>query len=204
MPGGATAMTRGLPDTVPLSLDEILHNLRSITAATSLPVVADADTGFGNAVNIFRTVHEYQRVGAAGLHIEDQESPKRCRYLDGKRVISAEEHASRIRAACEARKDPSIVIIAHTDALQVHGWDEAARRTKIYHEAGADLPFVDGVRALDVSDYVDRLVRAEIYASSTAEISALRRRCGLASKRRRSTPATGQSTRASRGCVRRV
>jgi 2-methylisocitrate lyase-like PEP mutase family enzyme len=159
MSGGATAMTHGLPDTGLLSLTEMVQNLRFMTAATALPVVADADTGYGNAVNVFRTVREYERAGAAGLHLEDQEFPKRCGYLEGKRVIPAEEHVDRIRAACEARLDPDTVIIARTDALQVHGWDEAARRARLYHEAGADLVFVDGVRALDVDSYVERLVR---------------------------------------------
>jgi len=162
MSGGATAMTRGMPDVGLLTLSEMVDTLRSICAATALPVVADADTGYGNVVNIVRTVREYERAGAAGLHIEDQEFPKKCGYLEGKRVIPAEEHVDRIRAACSAREDPAFVIIARTDALQVHGWDEVARRAELYHQAGADLVFVDGVRTLDVDSYVERVVSSGI------------------------------------------
>lgn len=162
MSGGATAMTNGLPDVGLLTLSEMLYNLRLVTAATSLPVVADADTGYGSPINVVRTVREYERAGAAGLHIEDQEFPKKCGYLEGKRVVPAEDHVNRIRAACEARLDPATVVIARTDALQVHGWDEAARRAKLYYEAGADLVFVDGVRALDVDTYVERVVEAGV------------------------------------------
>lgn len=162
--GGATAMTNGMADTGLLTLTEMLQNLRYMAAATSLPIVADADTGYGNVVNVVRTVREYERAGAAGLHLEDQEFPKKCGYLEGKRVIPAEEHADRIRAACQARLDPATVIIARTDALQVHGWDEVARRARLYRDAGADLVFVDGVRALDVEIYVERVVDAGIPA----------------------------------------
>jgi 2-methylisocitrate lyase-like PEP mutase family enzyme len=159
MTGAGTALAQGLPDVGLTSLDELLTNVRHITEVTDLPLVVDGETGFGNPVNVRRTVREYERAGAAGLHLEDQAFPKKCGFLEGKRVISAEEYIHKLRAACDARANPDTIIIARTDALQVNGWDDVERRVDAYHEAGADAVFVDGVHRSEIDTYVDRVVR---------------------------------------------
>ncbi|MGD9762408.1 MAG: oxaloacetate decarboxylase [Candidatus Binatia bacterium] len=140
---GTSASLLGLPDLGFVSLSEMVERARRIVFAVSVPVVADADTGYGNALNIYRTVREYENAGVAGIHLEDQVFPKKCGHMEGKRVISGEEHAEKIRAACEARRDPSFVIIARTDARAVLGLDEAIRRGRLYQEAGADVLFIE-------------------------------------------------------------
>lgn len=149
MSGFGTSMSKGMPDVGLLSQTEMVQNAAYITAAVSVPVIADADTGYGNAINAGRTIREYERAGVAGVHIEDQVAPKRCGFFEGKQVIDAGEAAAKIRAAVEARSDDDFVVIARSDALAVNGWDDTERRCRAYHEAGADLIFVDGVRTLD-------------------------------------------------------
>jgi len=146
MTGFGTAAARGLPDVGLLGLSEMLANVRVLARSTDVPLICDADTGYGNPVNVWHTVREYERAGAAGLHLEDQVWPKRCGFLAGKQVISLEEMLPKVRAACDARRDPDFVVIARTDALAPHGWEEAARRARAYRDAGADLIFVDGIR----------------------------------------------------------
>ena len=146
MTGFGTAAARGLPDVGLLGLSEMVENVRTIARAAEVPVVCDADTGYGNPVNVWHTVREYERAGAAGLHLEDQAWPKRCGFLAGKQVIPLEEMVQKVRAACAARHDPELVVIARTDALAPQGWEEALRRARAYHDAGADLVFVDGIR----------------------------------------------------------
>jgi 2-methylisocitrate lyase-like PEP mutase family enzyme len=156
--GFGTAAARGYPDLGLLTMTEMVENLRSIARAVRIPVICDADTGYGNAVNVVRTVREYEAAGAAALHIEDQIWPKRCGYLSGKEVIPLEQMVAKVRAASDARCDPDLVIIARTDALQAHGWDEVERRVRAYRDAGADLLFVDGIRNIDeVESYSRRL-----------------------------------------------
>ncbi len=133
----------GLPDIGLATMTEMVEQIRRITATIGIPVIADADTGYGNALNVRRTVREYEAAGVAALHLEDQEFPKRCGHLDGKRVIPAETMVARIRAACEARRDADLVIIARTDARAVLGLDEAVRRADAYRAAGADVLFVE-------------------------------------------------------------
>ncbi len=158
MTGFGTAAARGYPDLGMLTLSEMVSNARSIARAVEIPAICDADTGYGNALNVTRTVREYEDAGAAAIHIEDQVWPKRCGFLEGKEVIALEDMVPKLRAACDARRDPDFVIIARTDALQPHGWDEAERRARAYFEAGADLVFVDGIRTLDDLDtYAERL-----------------------------------------------
>jgi 2-methylisocitrate lyase-like PEP mutase family enzyme len=129
-----------------------------LVRAAGVPVVCDADTGYGNPVNVWHTVREYERAGAAGLHLEDQVWPKRCGFLAGKQVISLEEMLPKVRAACDARGDPDFVVIARTDALAPHGWEEAVRRARAYRDAGADLVFVDGIRTRgDMQRYARQL-----------------------------------------------
>ena len=149
MTGFGTAAARGFPDLGLLTMSEMVDNVRTIARSVAIPVICDADTGYGNPVNVWRTVNEYERAGAAALHIEDQVWPKRCGFLAGKQVIAQEEMVPKVRAACDARHNPDTVIIARTDALAVNGWDDVVRRATAYREAGADLIFVDGIRTLD-------------------------------------------------------
>jgi 2-methylisocitrate lyase-like PEP mutase family enzyme len=149
MTGFGTAAARGYPDLGLITMTEMVQNVRTIARAVDLPVICDADTGYGNAVNVWRTVREYEEAGAAALHIEDQVFPKRCGFLAGKQVIPMEEMVPKVRAACDARRDPGFVIIARTDALAVNGWGDVAKRTRAYRAAGADLIFVDGIRTID-------------------------------------------------------
>ena len=158
MTGFGTAAARGLPDLGLLSLTEMVQNARFIAGAVEVPVICDADTGYGNALNVMRTVREFEDAGASAIHLEDQVWPKRCGFLEGKQVIPAEQMIPKLRAACDARRDPDFVIIARTDALQPHGWDEAERRARAYAEAGADLVFVDGIASRhDLDEYARRL-----------------------------------------------
>jgi len=158
MTGFGTAAARGFPDLGLLTMSEMVENVRTIARSVQIPVICDADTGYGNPVNVWRTVNEYERAGAAALHIEDQVWPKRCGFLAGKQVIPRDEMVPKVRAACDARRNPDTVIIARTDALAVNGWDDVVRRATAYHEAGADLIFVDGIRTLDdLRNYAERL-----------------------------------------------
>lgn len=157
MTGAGTAVTRlGKPDLGFATLTEMVSSAGSITSTVSIPLIADADTGYGGPLNVYRTVQEYQRVGVAALHIEDQVFPKRCGHLDGKQVIPMEEMAVKIRAATEARTDDDFVIIARTDALAVTGLDDTLRRCEAYVEAGADVLFVEALRT---PEEIERVVR---------------------------------------------
>lgn len=147
MTGFGTAASYGLPDLGMIGLGEMSANAARIAQAVDIPLIADADTGYGNEENVARTVRVYERAGVAALHIEDQDWPKRCGFLEGKRVIPAEEMEVKVRAAVAARSDPSLVIIARTDALQPNGWDDAIARARRYHQAGADMVFVDGLKS---------------------------------------------------------
>jgi len=133
----------GLPDIGLLTMTEMVAQIRRIVDAVDVPVIADADTGYGNPLNVMRTVREYARAGVAGIQIEDQVSPKRCGHFAGKEVIAAEEMLQKLRAAVEARGDSDIVLIARTDALAPHGYAEAVRRARLYAANGADVIFVE-------------------------------------------------------------
>ena len=149
MTGFGTAAARGYPDLGLLTMSEMAANARAISQSVNVPVICDADTGYGNALNVRRTVREYEDAGASALHIEDQVFPKRCGFLAGKQVIPMNEMIPKVRAACDARRDKNLVIIARTDALAVTGWDDVVRRARAYREAGADLIFVDGIKTVD-------------------------------------------------------
>jgi len=140
---GTTASLIGRPDVGLLTGTEMVDNARRIVAAVDLPVIADADTGYGNALNVVRTVQLYEQAGVAGLQLEDQVLPKKCGHMSGKAVIGADEMVGKMRAAVEARRDPDLVLIARTDAVAVHGVDEAIVRGRAYAAAGADLLFVE-------------------------------------------------------------
>ena len=138
-----TASILGRPDVGLLSGTEMIGHARTITEAVNIPVIADADTGYGNAINVIRTVREYEQAGVAAIHLEDQVSPKRCGHMLGKTVIPADEMVAKVRAAVAARNDPDFVLIARTDALVVEGMQKAIDRAKRYSDAGADLLFVE-------------------------------------------------------------
>ena len=156
--GAAFSASLGIPDIGLFTLDELTTAVRWVTKATTLPLIVDADTGFGEAVNVYRTVADLEAAGAAGIQIEDQVMPKRCGHLDGKQIVSVEEFAVKIRAATEARK--SSLIIARTDSKAVYGMDEAARRGKLYLEAGADIIFPEALESEAEFGEYSRLVDA--------------------------------------------
>lgn len=140
---GVSASLLGRPDVGLVDLTLIAGHARRVAAAVDIPLICDADTGYGNAVNVRRTVEEFEAAGVAAIHLEDQIAPKRCGYLPGSRpVVSGEEQLGKIEAAVAARRDPDFVIIARTDAAAGHGLDEAIRRGKAYRGAGADVIFV--------------------------------------------------------------
>jgi 2-methylisocitrate lyase-like PEP mutase family enzyme len=159
MTGAGTSMSHGYPDFGLLTLTEMAANAAKIARAVGVPVIADADTGYGNELNVTRTVREYERGGVAGLHIEDQVMPKRCGHLDGKELVSREEFVAKIRAAVAARTDPDFVVIARTDARAGEGLDEAVARVNAALEAGADVAFVEAAASMDEVAAIPRLVR---------------------------------------------
>jgi len=146
---GTSASLLGRPDVGLLGGAEMVDNARRIVDAVERPVIADADTGYGNAINVVRTVRTYEQAGVAGLHLEDQVMPKKCGHMSGKAVIPATEMVGKIRAAVEARRDPNLVLIARTDAAAVHGLDEAISRARAFSEAGADVLFVEAPTSED-------------------------------------------------------
>ncbi|MGL5146995.1 MAG: methylisocitrate lyase [Plesiomonas shigelloides] len=145
---GVANASFGLPDLGMTSLDEVLTDVRRITAVTDVPLLVDIDTGFGGALNIARTIREMERAGAAAVHIEDQVSQKRCGHRPNKAVVSQAEMVDRIRAAVDARTDPDFVIMARTDALAVEGMDAAIERALAYVAAGADMIFPEAMQTL--------------------------------------------------------
>ncbi len=145
---GTSASRLGLPDYGLATMTEMVANAHAISAAVQVPVIADADTGYGNELNMTRTIHEYERSGAAGVHIEDQVFPKKCGHLGGKQVIPRQEYISKISAAVAARSNPDFVIIARTDANAVLGFDEAIARANAALDVGADLALVEAPESL--------------------------------------------------------
>src|SRR5579859_6476411 len=158
MTGAGTAATLGYPDYGLVTMSEMADNAGRIAAAVDVPVIADADTGYGNELNATRTVREYERRGVAGLHIEDQGFPKKCGHLDNKVIVPLDEYLAKIRAAVAARHDPDFVIIARTDSRAVLGLDEAVRRANAALAAGADMAFVEAPQTLEEVAAVPRLV----------------------------------------------
>jgi 2,3-dimethylmalate lyase len=153
---GASASRLGLPDLGYAGLAEMADHARNLAAAVGIPLIADADTGYGNALNVRRTVQAYEGAGVAALHIEDQVTPKRCGHLSGHQVIPRGEFAGKIRAAADARTDRDLLIIARTDAISAMDFDEALRRAEAAVKAGADVLFVEAPR----DEQVERIARA--------------------------------------------
>jgi methylisocitrate lyase len=165
--GGLSAGLAGLPDIGLLTLTEFAEQAAVLARATSLPVLCDADTGFGEAINVERTVRLYEQAGAAGLHLEDQILPKRCGHLSGKSLIDSPAMAAKIRAAVSARRDPGFVIVARTDARSVEGFDAAVRRAREYLAAGADMIFPEALESVDEFARFAQVVDAPLLANMT-------------------------------------
>lgn len=159
MTGAGTSASLGYPDFGLVTMTEMVDNAARIARAAGLPLIADADTGYGNELNVVRTVQEHERAGTAGIHIEDQVSPKKCGHLDDKEVIPRDEFAAKIRAAVAARRDPDFVIIARTDSRAVLGLDEAVTRANLALQAGADIAFLEAPQTLDEVARVPKLVQ---------------------------------------------
>jgi methylisocitrate lyase len=165
--GAALSASAGVPDVGLLTLTEFVEAARDITNTTSLPLLCDADTGFGEALNVERAVQLFEAAGVAGIHLEDQELPKRCGHLSGKQLVSAEEMAAKIRAASAARRDRDFVIMARTDARAGLGFDEAVRRAKLYLEAGADAIFPEALETAEEFAAFAKAVPAPLLANMT-------------------------------------
>jgi 2-methylisocitrate lyase-like PEP mutase family enzyme len=159
MTGAGTAATLGYPDYGLVTMSEMADNAGRLASAVDLPVIADADTGYGNELNTTRTVREYERRGVAGLHIEDQGFPKKCGHLDNKVIVPLDDYLAKIRAAIAARQNPDFVVIARTDARAVLGFEEAVRRANAALDAGADVAFVEAPQTLEEVAAVPRLVK---------------------------------------------
>ena len=176
MTGAGTAATLGYPDFGLVTMSEMVANAGRIAAAVGVPVIADADTGYGNELNVVRTVREYERAGVAGIHIEDQGFPKKCGHLDDKEIVPREDWLAKIRAAAASRRSPDFLVIARTDARAVAGFDEAIARANAAIAAGADMAFVEAPQTVEEVAAVPRLVSGPCLLMSC-----------VAAKRRRST-----------------
>jgi methylisocitrate lyase len=164
---GLTNGNLGVPDIALATLTEFAAFGAAITSVTDLPVISDADTGFGEALNVARCVREMERAGLAGIHLEDQESPKRCGHLDGKRLIAPAAMAAKVFAACESRRDPSFMIVARTDARGVEGLEAAISRAQLYVRAGADAIFPEGLGSEEEFATFRSAVSAPLMANMT-------------------------------------
>ena len=165
--GAVLSAAAALPDIGLLTLTEVVDQARTIAAATRLPLLCDADTGFGETVNVERTVRLFEAAGVAGIHLEDQQLPKRCGHLSGKTLIAAEAMAAKIRAAVAARRDASFVIVARTDARGVTGFDDAVARARLYLDAGADMIFPEALESADEFARFASAVTAPLLANMT-------------------------------------
>jgi 2-methylisocitrate lyase-like PEP mutase family enzyme len=154
---GTAAATLGLPDIGLLTMTEMLQNARAIADAVDIPLIADADTGYGNPINVVRTVREYEKAGAAAIHIEDQVWPKRCGHMSGKKVIPKDDMAAKIRAAVDSRVSGDFLIIARCDALAVEGWDPTIDRGHAYVQAGADVIFIEAPETVEQMQQIPKL-----------------------------------------------
>ena len=157
--GGAVARSMGIPDIGLVTMSEVIERAAQVVSAVRIPVIADADTGYGNAINLVRTVREFERVGVAAIHIEDQITPKRCGHLDGKEVISLAEMEKKLEAAIASRTDLDFCIIARTDARGVHGLDDAIRRGRAFAKLGVDAVFVEAPQSEAELEEIPRQIR---------------------------------------------
>lgn len=162
---GQSASHLGQPDVGLLTMTEMLSRVSNMSSAVSIPVICDGDTGFGNAVNVVRTVKEYEKAGAAAIQLEDQELPKKCGHMTGRQVIPAEEMVLKIKAAVAAREDKDMVIIARTDARTIMGVEEAVERGKQYEKAGADVIFIESPETKEELEYVASSFKVPVLAN---------------------------------------
>ncbi len=179
MTGAGTSVSHGYPDFGLLTMSEMVENAARIVRSVDVPVIADADTGYGNELNVFRTVQEYERRGVAAIHIEDQVSPKKCGHLDDKEIVPRDDYVAKIRAAVAARRDADFMIIARTDARAVAGLDEAVARANAALAAGADMAFVEAPQTMDELAAVPKRVNGAcllnvVRGGKTPEIDLLR------------------------------
>jgi 2,3-dimethylmalate lyase len=165
---GTSAVRLGMPDVGLLTMTEMVDNAGRIADASGLPLIADADNGYGGVLNVRRTVQAYERAGAAAVHIEDQVLPKRCGHLSGKTLVPVEEMEAKIRAAADARTDGDFVLIARTDAVAVEGFEAALERAERYREAGADVLFVEAPSAEQLPKIAPRLKAPLLYNMATS------------------------------------
>lgn len=164
---GVTNSRLGVPDVALLTLLEMADQARNVCDVVNVPVIADADTGYGGTWNVLRTVREFERAGLAGLHVEDQVMPKKCGHLDGKELISKEEMCAKVRAAVHAKSDASFLIIARTDARGVTGLEDAIERANAYVDAGADAIFPEGLQSKEEFAAFREGVAAPLLANMT-------------------------------------
>ncbi|MGE3805483.1 MAG: methylisocitrate lyase [Gemmataceae bacterium] len=165
--GAALSASLGLPDVGLVTLSEFVDHAASITRASSLPLLSDADTGFGEALNVERTVQLFEAAGVAGIHLEDQEMPKRCGHLSGKSLVAPAAMAAKLRAACAARRDGDFVIVARTDARGVTGFEDAVSRAQAYLAAGADVIFPEALQTPEEFAEFAKQVQAPLLANMT-------------------------------------
>jgi methylisocitrate lyase len=162
---GVSASVIGKPDIGLITMQEMAEMAKNMANVTSVPIIADADNGYGSALNVIRTVQEYEQGGIAGIQLEDQVFPKRCGHMEGKQLIPKDEMVAKIRAAVYAKRDPDTVIIARTDARAVNGFDDAIDRSKAYVEAGADVIFFEAPQSADEVKKVAEIIKAPLLSN---------------------------------------
>jgi methylisocitrate lyase len=162
---GVSASVLGKPDIGLITLTEMTNQLRNIVAAVDIPVIADADNGYGGLLNVIRTVELYEQTGVAAIQLEDQVTPKRCGHMEGKEVIPKEEMVAKIKAAVHARKDPDFMIIARTDARAVHDFNDAIDRAIAYEKAGADIIFFEAPQSIEEMKEIHKYIKAPTLAN---------------------------------------
>ena len=165
----SSACLLGAPDVGLLTMSEMVDNARRIVNAVDIPVIADADNGYGNAINVIRTVREYEKAGVAGIHIEDQRAPKKCGHMEGKQLISTEEMVGKIKAALKAREHDSFLIISRTDARDVLGLEGAIERANMYAKAGADMVYGEALRSREELEIFAKSVHAPLFTDQTEQ-----------------------------------
>ena len=162
---GVSASVLGKPDIGLITLTEMTNQLRNIVAAVDIPVIADADNGYGGLLNVIRTVELYEQTGVAAIQLEDQVTPKRCGHMEGKEVIPRDEMVAKIKAAVHARKDPDFMIIARTDARAVHDFNDAIDRAIAYEKAGADIIFFEAPQSIEEMKEIHKFIKAPTFAN---------------------------------------
>ena len=159
---GTAAGVLGLPDIGLVTMTEMVENAKRIADSISLPLIADADTGYGNHLNVVRTIQEYEKAGVDGIQIEDQISPKRCGHMEGQKIVPVSEMVTKLRAASEVRQNEDTVIIARTDAISAIGFDEAIERGNIFRENGADLLFIEAPTTKEQLEKIPKLINGPV------------------------------------------